>query len=165
MVCGFHFTSPSSKGSANCATIAATSAGGRFSEKAIARASLELRLFIFVDSPLNAGFGLSPGSQSAQPGRHGCSSGRCPDRCGLLTSDRRGNGAVCAKRESYLAWVSEFISALPGSPATPLLGARLDRSDPSPPHRPGRRGRCNTCLLYTSDAADDLLCVDLGGRR
>ena len=27
-------------------------------------------------------------------------------------------------------------------------------------------GRCaRTCLLYTSDAADDLLCVDLGGRR
>src|SRR5680860_1870155 len=26
-------------------------------------------------------------------------------------------------------------------------------------HHPG------TCLLYTSDAADDLLCVDLGGRR
>src|SRR5450756_1486414 len=24
---------------------------------------------------------------------------------------------------------------------------------------------CNLCLLYTSDAADDLLCVDLGGRR
>src|SRR5665213_4461694 len=23
----------------------------------------------------------------------------------------------------------------------------------------------NLCLLYTSDAADDLLCVDLGGRR
>ena len=25
--------------------------------------------------------------------------------------------------------------------------------------------RARTCLLYTSDAADDLLCVDLGGRR
>eukprot|EP01017_Pseudomicrothorax_dubius_P002758 TRINITY_DN10215_c0_g1_i3.p1 TRINITY_DN10215_c0_g1~~TRINITY_DN10215_c0_g1_i3.p1 ORF type:complete len:150 (-),score=31.84 TRINITY_DN10215_c0_g1_i3:36-485(-) len=25
--------------------------------------------------------------------------------------------------------------------------------------------RCMNCLLYTSDAADDLLCVDLGGRR
>ena len=24
---------------------------------------------------------------------------------------------------------------------------------------------CSICLLYTSDAADDLLCVDLGGRR
>ena len=23
----------------------------------------------------------------------------------------------------------------------------------------------NACLLYTSDAADELLCVDLGGRR
>src|SRR5680860_1677901 len=28
-------------------------------------------------------------------------------------------------------------------------------------HPPGTR----VCLLYTSDAADDLLCVDLGGRR
>src|SRR5450756_2713573 len=25
--------------------------------------------------------------------------------------------------------------------------------------------QCAVCLLYTSDAADDLLCVDLGGRR
>ena len=29
----------------------------------------------------------------------------------------------------------------------------------------GRNRVSNTCLLYTSDAADDLLCVDLGGRR
>src|SRR5450756_3139593 len=27
------------------------------------------------------------------------------------------------------------------------------------------RRTVNNCLLYTSDAADDLLCVDLGGRR
>src|SRR5450756_1504888 len=27
------------------------------------------------------------------------------------------------------------------------------------------RAQEKTCLLYTSDAADDLLCVDLGGRR
>ena len=26
-------------------------------------------------------------------------------------------------------------------------------------------GQYFRCLLYTSDAADDLLCVDLGGRR
>ena len=26
-------------------------------------------------------------------------------------------------------------------------------------------GQFGDCLLYTSDAADDLLCVDLGGRR
>src|SRR5665213_3720066 len=27
------------------------------------------------------------------------------------------------------------------------------------------QARSSRCLLYTSDAADDLLCVDLGGRR
>ena len=27
------------------------------------------------------------------------------------------------------------------------------------------KGGLKVCLLYTSDAADDLLCVDLGGRR
>src|SRR5450756_1529915 len=31
-------------------------------------------------------------------------------------------------------------------------------------HAPGAAGP-GRCLLYTSDAADDLLCVDLGGRR
>ena len=25
--------------------------------------------------------------------------------------------------------------------------------------------KCSYCLLYTSDAADDMQCVDLGGRR
>ena len=29
----------------------------------------------------------------------------------------------------------------------------------------GYYARPKDCLLYTSDAADDLLCVDLGGRR
>ena len=28
-----------------------------------------------------------------------------------------------------------------------------------------RNEQVKPCLLYTSDAADDLLCVDLGGRR
>ena len=30
--------------------------------------------------------------------------------------------------------------------------------------RVGSAGSLDNCLLYTSDAADDLLCVDLGGR-
>src|SRR5450756_3189915 len=32
-------------------------------------------------------------------------------------------------------------------------------------HEGRQRGGVQGCLLYTSDAADDLLCVDLGGRR
>src|SRR5665213_4485756 len=31
--------------------------------------------------------------------------------------------------------------------------------------RIAENGYLDICLLYTSDAADDLLCVDLGGRR
>ena len=31
--------------------------------------------------------------------------------------------------------------------------------------RSGVQGEDERCLLYTSDAADDPLCVDLGGRR
>src|SRR5659263_674873 len=38
-------------------------------------------------------------------------------------------------------------------------GHRLQSPGALPP------GRHTPCLLYTSDAADDLLCVDLGGRR
>src|SRR5428012_24875 len=36
------------------------------------------------------------------------------------------------------------------------------KQKPTAPSLPVLSGRC---LLYTSDAADDLLCVDLGGRR
>src|SRR5665213_517460 len=38
--------------------------------------------------------------------------------------------------------------------------ALLDAGD-----RVGAGEESTNCLLYTSDAADDLLCVDLGGRR
>ena len=38
--------------------------------------------------------------------------------------------------------------------------------DPPLHYLPRRLGyEPENCLLYTSDAADDLLCVDLGGRR
>src|SRR5659263_373948 len=40
-------------------------------------------------------------------------------------------------------------------------GQRPTRAKLSPPDE----DLCESCLLYTSDAADDLLCVDLGGRR
>ena len=39
----------------------------------------------------------------------------------------------------------------------PAAGLRRSRAGPG--------AGCSSCLLYTSDAADDLLCVDLGGRR
>ena len=43
-------------------------------------------------------------------------------------------------------------------------GPTKTTNSPSPISRFNPLMTC-TCLLYTSDAADDLLCVDLGGRR
>ena len=51
-----------------------------------------------------------------------------------------------------------------------LGGRRVDDDQPRPRvqqvhHAEDDKERDEHCLLYTSDAADDLLCVDLGGRR
>ena len=48
--------------------------------------------------------------------------------------------------------VEEAFPVLAGSRLAQRLVAVMERGVP-------------ICLLYTSDAADDLLCVDLGGRR
>src|SRR5450756_2614611 len=47
----------------------------------------------------------------------------------------------------------EFCASRGEDPEKPFSGKFLIRVPPE------------ICLLYTSDAADDLLCVDLGGRR
>eukprot|EP00825_Cyclidium_porcatum_P002385 TRINITY_DN1109_c0_g1_i5.p1 TRINITY_DN1109_c0_g1~~TRINITY_DN1109_c0_g1_i5.p1 ORF type:complete len:172 (-),score=22.96 TRINITY_DN1109_c0_g1_i5:82-597(-) len=44
-----------------------------------------------------------------------------------------------------------------------LLDDRREKNDQK--KKTGRQNRVSTCLLYTSDAADDMQCVDLGGRR
>ena len=49
---------------------------------------------------------------------------------------------------------TKFICALASEPPRLEHQVTFSTTDPS-----------STCLLYTSDAADDLLCVDLGGRR
>ena len=58
----------------------------------------------------------------------------------------------------YKRQVQDLGSAVPDHRRTEGLN-RLERVV----HR--RRVRAGDCLLYTSDADDDLLCVDLGGRR
>ena len=48
--------------------------------------------------------------------------------------------------------------------STDTLSARIAGAAERSPLYPGQLYDL-ACLLYTSDAADDLLCVDLGGRR
>eukprot|EP00657_Telonema_sp_P-1_P011260 TRINITY_DN6232_c0_g1_i2.p1 TRINITY_DN6232_c0_g1~~TRINITY_DN6232_c0_g1_i2.p1 ORF type:complete len:245 (+),score=59.44 TRINITY_DN6232_c0_g1_i2:135-869(+) len=56
-------------------------------------------------------------------------------------------------RTHSLVCVAGDLNALPDGPELQVLRSLAGLSD------------CWSCLLYTSDAADDLLCVDLGGRR
>ena len=60
---------------------------------------------------------------------------------------------MCIRDSGRLLWLS-------GHPCSGAVRSRRYAKGP-PPHI----SRQETCLLYTSDAADDLLCVDLGGRR
>src|SRR5450756_2792319 len=93
--------------------------------------------------------------------------------------------AVVPPRTAKADEASRSVSAtresepLPMSPLAPELVARMQRYWQAANYltvgqiylrenpllrEPLRAGHIN-CLLYTSDAADDLLCVDLGGRR
>src|SRR5450756_1672426 len=66
------------------------------------------------------------------------------------------------------AWIAALNSVVdvvqippPNAPVTVIFPPSIALPGPSP----GSLCRSpTTCLLYTSDAADDLLCVDLGGR-
>src|SRR5680860_1341114 len=102
-------------------------------------------------------------------------------RCAQATSSMVGLKAVLTA-STWVGWM-QSLPAKPSRSASDRLrlAAREGRPEPSDPvgsehsgcHSPGpllgrpRRatGPPRRCPLYTSDAADDLLCVDLGGRR
>src|SRR5450756_713412 len=60
---------------------------------------------------------------------------------------------------------SLVVARSPGWVAGCAEGARPARSGHGPELPGDELLLAQVCLLYTSDAADDLLCVDLGGRR
>src|SRR5665213_4588353 len=70
-----------------------------------------------------------------------------------------------ATRVPPLGWKLMKSSGI-GPPVAALLSfAQWARKSLSIACDLGEPGPVDACLLYTSDAADDLLCVDLGGRR
>ena len=72
-----------------------------------------------------------------------------------LTNSTRGTKKTIDKLDNSLAHVVQsFISI--------SLSSLVDPAYASPETHMRLRRRC---LLYTSDAADDMQCVDLGGRR
>src|SRR5680860_1565085 len=76
----------------------------------------------------------------------------CPRGSSPLTSSLESMPSRLACPIRCAVWVSEKNTGT-GTQTTPA-------------NRQARSASIQaTCLLYTSDAADDLLCVDLGGRR
>src|SRR5665213_2583332 len=85
---------------------------------------------------------------------------------------------VCMAATSYATSASLDRHSTGGDPAggkSPTFSVSRALTTRSPYHGhlgtsphlagPGDIQFDHACLLYTSDAADDLLCVDLGGRR
>src|SRR5450756_3204159 len=90
-------------------------------------------------------------------------------RCG---PSGRGGGLRCRYR------VARDFPKIRHAPAVPITSSIAGKCSPMTWFSSRRNPRCSRyppaaqmlfplypCLLYTSDAADDLLCVDLGGRR
>src|SRR5450756_2027321 len=74
--------------------------------------------------------------------------------------DRENEGdLICAAQLVTPQAINFMIKRAGGLICLALTGERVDQLGLAP------MAESNLCLLYTSDAADDLLCVDLGGRR
>src|SRR5450756_2311661 len=125
--------------------------------------------------------GRIPTAVMASAVRIGAQEGGPKDRGGAADAGDTRPGRVAVGRRA-LAEAREHqgatIAAVPDR-ADPREVARHAVGDALARHRPQRalevrpvpdaetigRAAAHACLLYTSDAADDLLCVDLGGRR
>src|SRR5450756_2500627 len=79
--------------------------------------------------------------------------------------------AVSSTGARLVAAAIQLLAAVQNQTRLPALAGQVGTGDrrllrDRCGHRANPRpARIKGCLLYTSDAADDLLCVDLGGRR
>src|SRR5450756_771757 len=80
----------------------------------------------------------------------------------LSGSDKRPGAAALNSRPEHIKEVAEASLKRLKTDVIDLFYQH--RVDPDVPME-DVAGAVKECLLYTSDAADDLLCVDLGGRR
>src|SRR5680860_1129286 len=89
----------------------------------------------------------------------------CSSTCSPLTRSR------CVGRTSKNSFDTTMAPPPPPAISDSLGSMELHQATSHPASVKGfNRSRClrsspSPCLLYTFDAADDLLCVDLGGRR
>src|SRR5450756_3080507 len=79
-----------------------------------------------------------------------------------------GDVVRCAVRDGFLSVTADRVSILTSggelSGEVDVPAARADLEAATAASASAAAAEESPCLLYTSDAADDLLCVDLGGR-
>src|SRR5659263_776370 len=135
---------------------------------AITRGSHPIALRAYTSCPQSANTAVTPAlSTESLAARSPARSRRSPsvlsamntapdvrNSVAVTTPPSRVNGVRSEKNPPVSWW-----DASPSAPAT-ASGATTTPSRPTT-----SISMPWTCLLYTSDAADDLLCVDLGGRR
>src|SRR5450756_2036622 len=88
-------------------------------------------------------------------------------------TDQQVIDAIGKLQVGVITWATNNNNLYPTPADVSEAGGIASYVDPWPtnpytdqPMKPGTQpGDYTYCLLYTSDAADDLLCVDLGGRR
>src|SRR5665213_2692741 len=80
------------------------------------------------------------------------------------TRGRRCDVSLPPQEESYFGDQSGRLTSPGPGTNPPIAAGGVAHTRPSLRHT-NERVLAEPCLLYTSDAADDLLCVDLGGRR
>ena len=103
------------------------------------------------DEPEDKAADVGPEGHTAGLGRGGAEAGNAAQQLGHEPEAEKDEGADLGN-----------AGPEPEKDQHPDPGAR--EHDDVGPHDSGNGPR-SACLLYTSDAADDLLCVDLGGRR
>src|SRR5450756_3204005 len=114
-----------------------------------------------------AGTSQPGGASSADP--QGATTGYDYDAFGNVTIRTDPNG------DEYRYTYNEYNEPTQVTLYTPSTSPSTPTANCSAPAVQDSDGGCDlvldsygysqSCLLYTSDAADDLLCVDLGGRR
>src|SRR5665213_4287430 len=78
-----------------------------------------------------------------------------------ICKDKKASGGNLVEKIGSLV----SLGVLTADGATILHRIRTLGNDAAHEVKPHTAEQLGICLLYTSDAADDLLCVDLGGRR
>src|SRR5665811_1091328 len=110
-------------------------------------------------------FRSSPGQSRSPSGHSGCHPFWCPRRCGLLRSFRIR--VYCCRLMSTLIRLRSKLSTDQLSlwwRQVGVLEGVFDLVSGQYFALFVEDDQCESCLLYTSDAADDLTRVDLGGR-